>query len=237
MSNSSLVADVDRPASSHRLPAVLFDLDGTLIDSIELILQSMRFAFTACGATAPADAEWLTGVGIPLGTMFRRYCASDDELARLIAQYRVHQTAHHDRLVVAYDAVVDTVALLRTRGHPLAVVTSKTESLARRGLAHVGLLPLFDSVIGCDSCERHKPDPAPVRLALDRVHRSPAEAFFVGDSIHDIAAGNAAGVTTVAALWGPFTRAELEGARPAFFLEAIADLPALIDGSSRLRAS
>lgn len=209
---------------SSRPAAVLFDLDGTLIDSIELILASMRYSFARCGAATPTDAEWLTGVGIPLRTMFQRYAASDEEIDRFIAAYREHQFAHHDSLVRCYDDVPETLDALRHAGHPLAVVTSKTDMLARRGLQHVGILEHFATVVGCDSCARHKPHPEPVLTALDRLGYEPAEALFVGDSVHDVEAGNAAGVLTVAALWGPFTREQLAVATPGRFIHRIGDL-------------
>ena len=210
--------------------AVLFDLDGTLIDSIELILGSMRYAFAKCRAPVPTDAEWLTGVGTPLRTMFQRYASEDGEIDRLILAYREHQLANHDDLVRSYDDVEDTVARLAHDGHPLAVVTSKTEALARRGLEHVGIMNYFGEIVGCDSCERHKPHPEPVLTALDRLGYEPSEAVFVGDSVHDVEAGNAAGVLTVAALWGPFSREQLAVALPGRYLERIADLPQLLAG-------
>jgi pyrophosphatase PpaX len=213
----------------HRRPiAVLFDLDGTLIDSIELILRSMRHAFQRYGGVAPSDDEWLGGVGIPLQTMFARYVRDDTELATIIGLYREYQMEHHDRLVSCYDDVVDTLQMLHEAGHPLAVVTSKSDWLARRGLEHVGLMERFDTIVGCDSCSRHKPHPEPVLTALARLGYAAEEALFIGDSVHDVEAGNAAGVTTVAALWGPFSRSQLEPAQPDYFLERISDLPALV---------
>ena len=188
----------------------------------------MRYAFVACGTAAPADAEWLESVGIPLQTAFQRYAPGDQELAALIAAYREHQLAHHDRLVRCYDAVVETVSLLRRRGHPLAVVTSKSDWLARRGLEHVGMASLFDTIVGCDSCSRHKPHPEPVLTALARLSYRADEAVFVGDSVHDIEAGNAAGVLTIAALWGPFGREQLLPARPSCLLDQISDLPDIL---------
>jgi len=208
--------------------ATLFDLDGTLIDSIELILNSARHAFRDWGSRAPSDAEWLTGVGIPLATMFRRYARDEAEVDALIATYREYQLEHHDRLTRCYDRVVETVDFLRAAGHPCAVVTSKAGWLAKRGLDHVGLGAHFDVIIGCDSCERHKPDPEPVRLALSRLGYEPDEAVFVGDSVHDILAGNAASVATIAALWGPFNREDLAAAQPRHYLDRIEDLPRLV---------
>jgi pyrophosphatase PpaX len=212
-----------------RARAVLFDLDGTLIDSITLILESARHAFARLDRPWPSDAEWLTGVGIPLWTMFGRYARDHADLAALIAAYREYQMAHHDRLVRCYDAVAETLGALQRRGHSIAVVTSKSDALAMRGLATAGIIGFVDTVVGCDSTTRHKPHPEPVLLALARLSREPAEAVFVGDSVHDIEAGKAAGVTTIGALWGPFTRADLEPSRPSHFLESIADLPQLLE--------
>ena len=210
--------------------AVLFDLDGTLIDSIELILASMRYAFAKCERVAPTDTEWLAGVGTPLRTMFEPYSEDESAVDAFIAAYREHQFAHHDALVRCYEDVPATVTELAKRGHPLAVVTSKTEMLARRGLDCVGILQHFDVVIGCDTCTRHKPHPEPVLTALRRLGYEPDEAVFVGDSVHDVAAGNAAGVTTIAALWGPFSREQLAEADPDKFLERITELPQLLAG-------
>lgn len=212
----------------NRPLAVLFDLDGTLIDSIELILNSAKHAFRDRVGHIPTDAEWLTGVGIPLVAMFRRYANDDAEIDALIVKYREYQLANHDRLVRGYDQVVETVTALRDRGHPLGIVTSKASWLAKRGLEHVGLGTHFDVVVGCDSCDMHKPDPGPVLFALEQLGREPHEAVFVGDSVHDMAAGNAAGVVTIAALWGPFSREDLVATSPCHYLERIGDLPALL---------
>ena len=207
-----------------RPAAVLFDLDGTLIDSIALILGSMRHAFAKCERVIPSDDEWLTGVGIPLRTMFQRYASEDVEIDRLIAAYREHQLANHDSLVSCYDEVPQTLAALERAGHPLAVVTSKGDLLARRGLELVGIAAHFETIVTCDSCTRHKPHPEPVLTALERLDYEPEEALFVGDSVHDIEAGNAAGVETVAALWGPFSREQLAVARPDRYIDRIGDL-------------
>jgi pyrophosphatase PpaX len=202
--------------SPVRLPPILFDLDGTLIDSIELILKSAQFAFAKCGFACPSDADWLTGVGRPLPTMFNHF-APEPKAANvdaLILAYREHQTANHDALVRVYEGVPEMLAELAARGHALGIVTSKTVELARRGLAHTQIDHFFETIVGMDSCKRHKPDPEPVMIALDRLGSGPEGAWFVGDSVHDMESGNAAGVETVGALWGPFTAADLEPSRP-----------------------
>ena len=210
------------------LSTFLFDLDGTIIDSIELILGSMRHAFAKCRGVAPSDAEWLTGIGTPLRTMFQLYVVDEKEIDRLIAAYREHQLANHDRLIRCYDEVAETLSILAERGHPMAVVTSKSDALALRGLEHAGILRFFETVVGLDSCTRHKPHPEPVLTALDRLGYQPSEAAFVGDSVHDVEAGNAARVLSIAALWGPFTREQLAAAKPGHLLERPGALPQLL---------
>jgi pyrophosphatase PpaX len=209
--------------------AVLFDLDGTLIDSIELILNSARHAFAGRNGHVPGDTEWLSHVGTPLATTFRRYARDEDDVEALITKYREYQLANHDRLTSAYGTVVETLTALRAAGHQLGIVTSKTEWLARRGLEHVGLGGHFDVIVGCDTCDLHKPDPGPVLFALRALAREPADAVFVGDSVHDMLAGNAAGVATIAALWGPFSREDLAASEPKHYLERISELPALLE--------
>src|SRR5687768_10494469 len=208
--------------------AVLFDLDGTLIDSIELILNSARHAFRDRSGRVPDDAEWKGLIGMPLEASFRRYTTDDADVAALLGKYREYQLANHDRLVKCYDEVVETVDFIRAAGHPVAIVTSKTTTMTRRGLDVSGLGAHFDTIIGCDVCERHKPDPQPVQIALERLAYAPEEAVFVGDSVYDMLAGNAAGVTTIAALWGPFTREDLAASQPAHYLQRIRDLPRLL---------
>ncbi len=214
--------------SRNRPLAVLFDLDGTLIDSIELILNSAHHAFRDWPRRRPTDEDWLDTVGIPLAEAMRRYAETEDEVALLIANYREYQMEHHDRLVRCFDGVPETLATLREHGHPLAVVTSKSDALAQRGLEHVGIAHLFDTIVGCDSCTRHKPHPEPVLVALERMGCDPGEAVFIGDSVHDMESGNAAGVHSIAALWGPFSRQQLQASNPRHYLATIKSLPALL---------
>jgi len=121
------------------------------------------------------------------------------------------------------------VRQLSEQGHPLAVVTSKAADIATRTLTHVGLAPYFPVVVALESTIRHKPDPEPVRFALEALGARAADAVFVGDSPHDVLSGNAAGVMTIGALWGPFARAELERARASYLLDRIGNLPALLE--------
>jgi pyrophosphatase PpaX len=207
---------------------ILFDLDGTLVDSVELILCSKTYAFEARGLVPVSDAEWLRWLGTPLRDTFQRFTDDPAEVDRFIAAYREFQLEHHDRLLRPYAGASETLAALRDAGHPIGIVTSKSVELSERGLDHVGLLEFVDTIVGADSTERHKPDPEPVRLALERLGASADRALFIGDSVHDMHAGNAAGVGTVAALWGPFTRDDLAPSAPRYYLERIGHLPTLV---------
>src|SRR5919202_1043027 len=112
--------------------AVLFDLDGTLIDSIELIVNSARHAFETCGHPAPSAEEWVADLGMPLRAMFGRFITDDAVMDNLVASYREYQLANHDRLVRPYEEVESTLDTLHRRGYALGVVTSKGEPLAHR---------------------------------------------------------------------------------------------------------
>lgn len=208
--------------------AILFDLDGTLIDTIELIMTSMEFAFAEFTGARPTRAEWLMGLGIPLRIQLSQHARSDEELDYLIARYRLYQGEHHDRMTSAYPGAADVLARLHAAGHPMGVVTSKFHATSRKALDLVGMLQFLPVIIGADSVENAKPHPEPVLRALGQLGASPSRAMFVGDSPHDVTAGNAAGVATVAATWGPFDRAQLEAARPTHWLDSIDDLPALV---------
>jgi pyrophosphatase PpaX len=208
--------------------ALLFDLDGTLVDSIELILTSFRHTFATHLGAVPPDSAWIAGLGTPLFTQLREFTRDDEVASAMTATYREFQMQHHDRLMRTYPGVREAMQELRTRHHPTAVVTSKMSDLAERALMFTGLRETIDLVIGMENTERHKPDPEPVHAALRALGYPPSEAVFLGDSPHDIAAGNAAGVISVAAEWGPFSAAELDDAKPRYRVARMADFPALI---------
>ena len=129
-------------------PAILFDLDGTLIDTIELILSSARHAFEGWPRGTPTDAEWVRGIGTPLVKQLRSYAESDEEVALLLERYRRYQAEHHDRLTRCYDDVPEVLATLATSGHRLAIVTSKASPIAHQSLTFVGIDDYFPVVVG-----------------------------------------------------------------------------------------
>lgn len=208
--------------------ALLFDLDGTLVDSIDLLLAAFRHAFVAEFGSAPPDEEWIATIGTPLPVQIRGFTSDQEAALRITSSYRSFQREHHDHLLREFEGTREVLATLRSLGHPIAVVTSKATEPANRALRSTGLDHLIELVVGSDSCTRHKPDPEPVHVALRGLGYQPRDAVFVGDSPYDILSGNAAHVTSIAALWGPFSRDVLERASPNYFIAHIHDLVPLI---------
>jgi pyrophosphatase PpaX len=215
--------------------ALLFDLDGTLVDSIELILNSARFAFEGFAGQAPTEEQWRAGIGRPLVTMFRVFAPDEAEVDRLLGRYREYQLANHDRLLRAYDGIVPVIQALDEAGHPMALVTSKSDWLARRALDHVGLTAAIPVVVGADSCDNHKPHPEPVERALALLGATAQNAVFVGDSPHDVEAGRAAGVFTIGVSWGAFSREEMERSGADVVLDTVSELSGAIEAFEAAR--
>jgi pyrophosphatase PpaX len=206
------------------LRTVLFDLDGTLIDSVRLILDSYHHTLATHGLPARSDDEWLAGIGTPLTVQFSAWQDTASLLDALIATYREYNLKHHDRMVTVYPGVVDVVARLKGDGIATGLVTSKNRAGAVRGLALARLESLMDVLVCADEVVNPKPHPEPVEKAVRLLGADPATTVYVGDSIHDMRSGRAAGVRTAAVLWGPFGRSHLEGAAPDYWLEKPDDL-------------
>lgn len=203
-------------------------MDGTLIDSIDLLVESMEFAYGDRSVRPPVD-EWIAAIGTPLDAMLRRWATDDDDVLALRARYREFQFANHDRMTRAYPGAVELVRDLHAAGHPMAVVTSKLEYGARKSLEFIGIAECFGAVVGIDATTRHKPEPEPVWCALEQLGAPTRErTVFIGDSVHDMLAGRAAGVHTAAALWGPSSRAQLEPGTPTWWMESFADIPPIV---------
>lgn len=207
---------------------VLFDLDGTLIDSLRLILDSYHHTLAQHGFPARTDAEWLRGVGTPLTAQLAEWRDGMGTIEALIATYREYNLKHHDRMVTVYPGVLDAVREIKAAGLQTGLVTSKNRLGALRGLKLVGLEALMDVLVCADEVTNPKPHPEPVQKAVTLLGADPAATVYVGDSIHDMLSGRQAGVLTAAALWGPFRRSDLEAATPDYWLETPPDLVGLV---------
>jgi pyrophosphatase PpaX len=211
------------------IQTVLFDLDGTLIDSIRLILDSYHHTLAAHGIPPRTDEDWLRGVGTPLNVQFAEWRDDMGKLEAMVATYREYNLAHHDRMVTVYPGVVAAIGAIRAAGRRVGLVTSKNRQGALRGLTLVRLEAMMDVLVCADEVTNPKPHPEPVEKAVALLGADPGTTVYVGDSIHDLVSGRPAGVRTAAALWGPFGREHLELATPDYWLETPADLLTLLD--------
>ncbi len=197
----------------------LFDLDGTLLDSIELILESFHYTARVHLKQEFSDAHWLAGIGTPLRDQLRAIAKSEEDRDAMLDTYRDYNLEHHDAMAKPYPGVVEVVKTLHARGVALALVTSKMSRGALRGLQLLGLEEELSVRICADDVVHGKPHPEPVLKALAALGASAEGAVLIGDSAHDIEAGRGAGVATAAVAWGPFSRQTLEAAKPDHWLE------------------
>lgn len=202
----------------------LFDLDGTLLDSIELILKSFHHTARVHGRPERSDAHWLAGIGTPLRVQLSQMATSDEELDALLETYREYNLEHHDTMAKPYPGIIEVVKTLHRNEAKLALVTSKLSPGANRGLRLLGLEEEFLVRVCADDVVEGKPHPEPVLKALSALDASPSDAIFIGDSDHDIQAGRRAGVETAAVSWGPFAREALEAAGPSHWIETPEEL-------------
>jgi pyrophosphatase PpaX len=202
---------------------VLLDLDGTVIDSVALIRESHRHAVRTVLGQELADERLVANVGRPLIEQMRAF--SPERAQELLDVYKEWNHAHTAELLLAYEGLEDALRTLRAAGVRLGVVTSKshpTVDLAWRVLPT--LEACFEVVVAAEDTHRHKPDPEPVRLALERLGAGANGACYVGDSPFDLRAGRAAGIATIAVTWGFFARDELEAEDPDMIVETPGEL-------------
>lgn len=208
---------------------VLFDLDGTLADTVELILMSYRHTMRTHLGETPPDARWLATLGRPLRDQLLDFARDRDEAQAMLSTYTEFQRRIHDDMVTPFPGAVEVLERLRARGSLVAVVTSKRGEVARRTMDVCGLSTGVDLVVSADDVRNGKPHPEGVLLALNLLglRERPGEVLFVGDSPFDLRAGRAAGTRTAAAPWGAFDRGDLEAEEPDYFLDRLLDVLAL----------
>jgi pyrophosphatase PpaX len=204
---------------------VIFDLDGTLIDTVPLIVASHRHALaTVLGRDVPERAL-REGIGRPL---LEQMLVFDEERAQeLFDVYREFNHRVHDDYVTAFPGMLELCDELRARGVPIAVATSKMLDAVLLAYAVVpGLEARIDAMVTIESTATHKPGPEPIEHALQLLGRSKEGAVYVGDAASDVQAARAAGIAAVGVTWGAFDYEGLAVERP----DAIATTPAELAG-------
>jgi pyrophosphatase PpaX len=204
-------------------PVVLFDLDGTVVDSGAIILASMRHATREVLGQEYPDAQLLQAVGGP-GLEAQMAALAPDRVEELVRVYRAHNEPLHDELE-ACAGMEDVLVRLHEEGRRLGIVTAKRRATVELAFARVPLGHLFETVVGGDETERHKPDPEPLLLAARRMNADPSQTAYVGDSPFDIRAAKAAGMHALAVTWGRIhDRDKLEREEPDAVVDTAEEL-------------
>lgn len=209
-----------------RWPVVLFDLDGTIADTIGLILASYDHALvTVLRESRPQD-ELRRMIGRPLTEAFEEaWPGRGEELASV---YRPWNLAHTLNLIRPYAGMNTMLDQLRAQGVRTGVVTSKSRPAAQACMDALALTSRVALLTTLDDTARHKPHPAPLQHALVALGAEPIEAVYVGDATVDVQAARAAGMAAVAVSWGAGDRSELDAQRPDHVMATVADLTALL---------
>jgi pyrophosphatase PpaX len=206
-----------------RFPVVLFDLDGTVVDSGAIILASMRHATREVLGLEAGDAELLQAVGGP-GLEAQMAAFAPDQVDELVRVYRAHNEPLHDELE-ACEGMEDVILRLHGGGTRLGIVTAKRRSTVELAFRRLHVGHLFETVVGGDETERHKPDPEPLLEAARRLGVDPVDCAYVGDSPFDIRAAKAAHMYSVAVTWGRIhDRTLLEAEQPAAIVDTADEL-------------
>lgn len=216
--------------TTQPITTLLFDFDGTLLDTNELIIQSFLSVLGKVYPSRYTRDDVLPFIGPSLKQTFD---AIDETLTEeMIKEYRVWNTAMHDQMVVEYDGVTETLRLLKERGVKMAIVSTKKKDIILQGLKFMGIEDVFEVVIGLDDVVNPKPHPEPILLALMRLDATQEEALMIGDNSHDIEGGQNALVRTAGVAWTAKGESYLSRFNPTYMLQHISELLEIVDGHS-----
>ncbi|WP_281975979.1 pyrophosphatase PpaX [Halobacillus litoralis] len=207
---------------------ILFDLDGTLIDTNELIIASFTHTIEQYADRPYERKEILDFIGPPLRDSLSK--VNPAKVEEMIVTYRKHNIENHNSYVKAYDGVVETIKTLKEQGYRLGIVTTKMRNTVQMGLELTGLDGLFETVITLDDVKNAKPHPEPIVKALSHLDSQASEALMVGDNTHDIEAGQNAGTKTAGVAWTIKGREVLDNLKPDYMLTHMSELVEITGG-------
>ncbi len=230
---SDPIATPGRPATPGGPPyeTVLFDLDGTLADTIPLIVASYQHAFRTVLAQEVEEARARAWIGRPLlPALLEESADHGHELDRV---YRAWNLENTGRLIQRYAGVPEMLEALASAGVRCGVATSKRRETAMLALEGVGIAGVIDVVAGLEDTTRHKPEPEPLLHAAATLGVAPGTCVYVGDATVDVLAARAAGMAAVAVTWGAGEREALVATGPDAVVDTVPDLTAYLLGHSR----
>ncbi|MFC3041316.1 pyrophosphatase PpaX [Virgibacillus xinjiangensis] len=204
---------------------ILFDLDGTLIDTNELIIASFHHTFSEFNHSFTKE-QIMEFNGPPLMDTFMHINPAKAE--QMVAAYRVHNHANHDNFVRAFPHVKETIHRLKEEHIKLGIVSTKMRDGVEMGLLATGLDNCFEAIVTYDDVENPKPHAEPVLRGMEKLGGHPDTTLMVGDNYHDIEAGNNAGVQTAGVAWAHKGKERLLSYGPTYMLEDMRDLLKII---------
>lgn len=205
-----------------KIDTLLFDLDGTLINTNELIIASFLHTFEQYQPGTFTREDVIEFIGPPLIDTFKKI--APDQAEAMIQTYRKFNHEKHDELVEEYDGVYETIEQLHAQQYKLAVVTTKIKKTALMGLELTGLRKFFDVVITLDDVEKAKPDPEPLVKALEALGSTKETAMMIGDSEYDVQAGKNLGIPTAIVGWSIKGKEKIREYGADYILDDMRDL-------------
>jgi len=210
-----------------RLRAVLFDVDGTLLDTRDAWIAAFDAGLAAIRKTSISGSEAAQWIGTPIEVIYAERCGlGGDDLTKAVREFQRVEAASVHEGMRAYPGIRENLASLAA--WKLAAVTNKRHDTSVEALRVTGLLPFFLLVLGGDSVPRKKPAPDPILRAASALGVQPTECAVVGDTENDVRAGKAAGARTIGVTWGYGTRARLEAVGVDYLIETPEALPPLL---------
>jgi pyrophosphatase PpaX len=207
------------------IKSVLFDLDGTLVDSLEAIVNAVEKVLESRGLVYDS-AKIVKMIGLPLENIFGVLAPnlSEEEIWQLVDEYREYYMAHHLENTTIHPSVQIVLRKLKAKGLKLGIITDKYRRPVMDVLSHFGITELFDVVVTGYEVKKHKPEPDIVLEAAKRLGVKPKQCVVVGDSPVDVESGKRAGAFTIAVLSNTYDRRLLEGAKPTIVIEELEEI-------------
>lgn len=209
------------------IKAILFDLDGTLIDTNELIIQSFKYAFKTLFNKDISKDDIVRTFGEPLRAAMARY--HEDKAELMVDTFRIYNEANHDSIATIFDGVKEGLEALKVMGIKLGIVTSKRRPMAERGLKLIDIHKFMDIVVTPEDTEKHKPLGDPALKACELLGVLPQETIMVGDSHNDILCGKNAGCSTCLVKYTALPLEELMDYKPDYVVDSIEDLAGICE--------
>lgn len=213
---------------SPRWPAVIFDLDGTVLDSSEIVVAALNQARADHDLAPVSAARIRDGIGLPLRGMVAMLSQPGEDVDAITASYRTHYIRLAPLHESAFDGMEALIADLSAAGAALGIATGKSQHGADNAAGRHGLGQWIPAVHGIIPGTPGKPDPAVLRRALADLDVSAEQAVFIGDTTYDMTLAAAIGVATIGVLWGVHDEAALRGAEAGHIVSTVAELRALL---------